>query len=80
MSKTLTPEDIRRIQQLRDQGMLLKDIAKVTGFAYNTVCKFAGSKVCDEDPNWRNKRNWPEWEQWRNLHKRYGKCTVGGNR
>jgi len=75
MSKTLTPEDVRKIQQLRAQGMLLKDIAKVTGFTYSTIQRRIEPKAYEEDPNWHKKRHWPEWEQWRNLHKRYGKRT-----
>lgn len=75
MSKTLTPEDVSKIQQLRDQGMLLKDIAKVTGFTYSTIQRHIEPKEYEEDPNWRNKRHWPEWELWRNMHKRYGKRT-----
>ena len=75
----LTPEQIEEMQQLRDQGMILKDIAATCGVAYSTVSEKTKPRF-REDPNWENKRNWPEWELWRNLHRRYGKRAAGGNK
>lgn len=78
LTPKLTPEDVKEMQRLREEGVMVKDIAEKFGVSEATVSSRTKSKVPERGCDLKSKAHWPEWELWRNLHKRYGKRVAGG--
>ena len=74
-----TSERNKQMQQDREAGMSIKEIAEKYGVSEARVSTLTqGVKTIALKPisKKRGKESWPEWELWRNLNKRYGKKAV----
>ena len=64
-----------RLMQIdRDAGMTLEALSKKYGVTKKVVCnKTRNNKGELGDDAYYKKREWPEWDEWRILHAKYGK-------
>ena len=73
--KVKTIERNKQMQQDREAGMSVKEIAEKYGVSQGRASELTAKVPASEvdESTARGKEHWPEWELWRNLNKRYGK-------
>lgn len=73
--KVKTSERNKQMQQDREAGMSVKEIAEKYGVSQGRASELTAKEQAPEvdECTARGKEHWPEWELWRNLNKRYGK-------
>jgi hypothetical protein len=68
--KSLVTAAVQDAMQVdRDSGMTVRAIAKKYGTSAATV---SNNTEGFRAPSERDKKNWPEWKQWDELHRKYG--------
>lgn len=65
-----------RLMQIdRDAGMTIDELSKKYGVTRKVICNATRNNKGElaEDYAYYKKRDWPEWDEWRKLHAKYGK-------
>lgn len=71
MRKRFNDAEIATMVQMKKEGMKLKDIAAEFHTSQSTVSVHIADEI-SADVDWESKKGWPEWDEWRILHEKYG--------